>query len=289
MEQRGRVGLGEYLPCRMRGLEPERFTARNLHVDVFGSGPHGAGDSWYDPIREGTSPFPRSIENQIHGVSKTDQTPLGRHFMGGRVYRLVRDLHLYLGLFISPFVLVFAVSVPFMAHTWLPKLAADKATTRVVASLILPADLATLSGRRLIDALKPTLEAVQVPGEVGFVRRLVPEQTLIIPVTIPGRETTVTLNLATREATIVTRAAGLAEALVTLHKSPGQHGPDIRMNWVYMKPWRWLADATVYLILFISVSGVYLWYALRAERTVGYILLSAGTLSFFGIAYVLSH
>ncbi len=61
------------------------------------------------------------------------------------------------------------------------------------------------------------------------------------------------------------------------------------MNWIYMKGWRWLADTTVYLILFISVSGVYLWYVLRAERTVGVILLVAGALSFFGMTYALSH
>ena len=30
-----------------------------------------------------------------------------------------------------------------------------------------------------------------------------------------------------------------------------------------------MADATVYLILFISVSGIYLWYVLRAERVGG--------------------
>ena len=55
------------------------------------------------------------------------------------------------------------------------------------------------------------------------------------------------------------------------------------------KAWRWFADATVYLILFISVSGIYLWYMLRAERRVGLILLFAGTLTFFGIAYAISH
>jgi len=99
----------------------------------------------------------------------------------------------------------------------------------------------------------------------------------------------VTISIASREATIVTRETGLADALVSLHKSPGQHGPDIRMNWFCMRAWRWLADATVYLILFISVSGIYLWYVLRAERSVGCILLLAGALSFFGMAYALSH
>ncbi len=209
--------------------------------------------------------------------------------MRGRFYRLVRDLHLYVGLFVSPFVLVFAISVVFLVHTWRPEFASGASTTRVVSALPLPRDLQTLSGRPLIEALKPALEKAGVQGEVGFVRHMVNEQKLIIPVSIPGRETTVTIILASGEANIVTHETGVADALVTLHKSPGQHGPDIRMNWFFMRAWRWMADATVYLILFVSLSGVYLWYVLRAERTVGLILLSAGALSLFGMAYALSH
>ena len=209
--------------------------------------------------------------------------------MRGRFYRLIRDLHLYVGLFISPFVLVFAISVFFLVHSWLPRIGSETSTTWVVSGLPLPGGLQGLSGRRLIDALKPALEKADVRGEVGFVRHMVKEEKLIVPVMIPGRETTVSINIASGEATIVTRETGLADALVTLHKSPGQHGPDIRMNWFYMRAWRWMADSTVCLILFISVSGIYLWYALRAERSIGSILLFAGALSFFGMAYALSH
>lgn len=209
--------------------------------------------------------------------------------MRERFYRLIRDVHLYVGLFISPFVLVFAISVFFLVHSWLPRLVSGTSATRVVSALPLPGDLQMLSGRPLIDALKPALGQADVRGEVGFIRHLAKEEKLIVPVTIPGRETTVSISLATRAATIVTRETGLADALVTLHKSPGQHGPNIRMNWFYMRAWRWMADATVYLILFSSVSGIYLWYVLRAERSVGFILLFAGALSFLGMAYALSH
>lgn len=209
--------------------------------------------------------------------------------MKGRIYRLTRDLHLYLGLFISPFVLVFSISVFFFVHSWIPKFAPETVHTRVVPALTLPADVLKLSGRPLIEALKPLLAKMNVPGEIGFVRHLVKEQQLIIPVSIPGRATTVSINLPRREATIVTRETGLADALMTLHISPGQHGPDIRMNWFYMRVWRWFADATVYLTLFLTVSGIYLWYMLRAERRVGLILLCAGSLTFFGLAYALSH
>ena len=209
--------------------------------------------------------------------------------MRRRFYRLIRDLHLFLGLFVSPFLLVFAISVFFLVHSLRPRLASETSITRVVSALPLPENLQMLSGRPLIDALKPTLEKADVRGEVGFVRHMVKEEKLIIPVTIPGRETIVTISIASRDASIVTRETGLADALATLHRSPGEHAPAIRMNWFYMQAWRWLADTTAYLILFISVSGIYLWYVLRAERRVGFVLLFAGALSFFGLAYALSH
>ena len=200
-------------------------------------------------------------------------------------YNVVRDLHLYLGLFISPFVLVFSVSVFFLVHAWIPKFGSDKSSTRVVADLALPNDLQNLSGRKLIDALKAALEQQNIHGELSFVRHDVKENKLIVPLIIPGRETTITINTTNHQATVVTRETGLADALITLHKFPGQHLPDIRMNWIWMKFWLWMADATVYLILFISISGIYLWYILRAERKIGFALLAAGAISFFGMIY----
>ena len=230
---------------------------------------------------------PIAYEHEPHYDSTRHPSCGGPSRMSARFYRITRDLHLYLGLFISPFVLVFAISVFFLVHSWLPGLRSATSTKRVVSASPLPEGLRTLSGRPLIEALKPVLEKAGVRGEVGFVRHEVKEQKLVIPVIIPGRETTVSLSLGSGEATIETHETGLADALVTLHKSPGQHGPGIRMNWFYMKVWRWMADATVYLVLFISISGIYLWYVLRTERAMGIILMCAGALSFCAMAYAL--
>src|ERR1700716_2620698 len=98
--------------------------------------------------------------------------------MKGRFYRLTRDLHLYLGLFISPFVLVFSISVFFLVHAWIPKFGREMVSQRVVPGLALPEDLPKLSGRPLIDALKPTLAHLNVPGEIGFVQHQVKEEKL---------------------------------------------------------------------------------------------------------------
>ena len=105
---------------------------------------------------------------------------------------------------------------------------------------------------------------------------------------LPGRETTVDLDYAQRVATITPRDTGLAEAFVYLHKSPGPHLALIRGNWAITRIWRFLADAAVYVLLFLSLSGIYLWTVLRAERTVGLVLIGLGAMSFFGIVYALS-
>jgi hypothetical protein len=49
--------------------------------------------------------------------------------MKGQFYGITRDLHLYLGLFISPFVLVFQLRCFFLVHAWLPKLTPTTSTT----------------------------------------------------------------------------------------------------------------------------------------------------------------
>jgi hypothetical protein len=156
-------------------------------------------------------------------------------------------------------------------------------------NLPLPADLDRLSGRARIDALKPALHTAGVDGEVGWVQHLPKESQLIVPVTIPGRLTTVRIDLSKREAAIEERNTGWADATVMLHKSPGPHLVGMRMNWSYMRFWFWFSDATVYLLLFITTSGLYLWWALKAERKLGWALLATGALCFFTLVYALVH
>ena len=111
-----------------------------------------------------------------------------------RFYLTTRDLHLYLGLFISPFVLVFAISVPFLVHAWMPGVS-SLAENRVVSRLQLPATLEQLNGREQLNAVRHVLDELGVQGEVGYIRRISKEHRLVVPVVVPGQETTVDLNL----------------------------------------------------------------------------------------------
>ena len=49
--------------------------------------------------------------------------------------------------------------------------------------------------------------------------------------------------------------------------------------------WRGFADTTICLLLFISISGVYLWWAIKAERRIGAALLTGGAVTFAGLIY----
>jgi len=208
--------------------------------------------------------------------------------MSQRLYTTTRDLHLYLGLFFSPFVLVFSVSVFFLAHAWVPG-AVRPGAPRMVLTVGVPPNLEQLDGRERVDAVKAVLNRIGINGEIGFIRHLVKEHLLVVPISIPGRETTVEIGLATHIAKVNQRTTGIWDGLIALHKAPGPHLVAIRMNWLPMRIWRWFADATVYVLFFISISGIYLWTALRSERRVGLVLIAAGAVSFFGILYGLAH
>jgi hypothetical protein len=132
------------------------------------------------------------------------------------------------------------------------------------------------------------LHQLGVAGEIYSIRHVAREHRLVITVSVPGRETTIDLDYRLRVANISQRDTGLADALVYLHKSPGPHLAAIRGNWAMTQVWRFLADASAYVLLFLSISGIYLWTVLRAERTVGVVLIALGATSFFAMVYALA-
>ena len=206
-----------------------------------------------------------------------------------RFYLVTRDLHLYIGLFLSPFILVFSVSVFYLVHGFAlrpPPGASD--ASRTVAGLIVPEGIASMQGRARVDALRPVLEQLDVRGEIDFIRHVAAEHRLVVPVRLPDRDTIVNLDYEAGTATIVSRRQSVGDALVYLHKMPGPHNVDVRGNTPLMRAWRVLADASAYLLLLITISGIYLWIALKAERRVGIALMVAGALTFGGLVYAVA-
>ncbi len=203
-----------------------------------------------------------------------------------RFYAFIRSLHLYIGLFLSPFVVVFAISVVFLVHAWMPG-ASSPAEKRTATEVAIPADFESLKGREQLAAAQVVLGQLGVHGDISLLRTIPRDRRYVMTVGLPGRETSVDLNVAQRTAAISIRTTGMWDATVYLHKMPGPHNVTTRGNTIFMIVWRWLADATVYLLLFLTISGVYLWAVLKTERRVGLALLAAGAVSFGGIVYAL--
>ncbi|MBI5767818.1 MAG: PepSY-associated TM helix domain-containing protein [Verrucomicrobia bacterium] len=192
-----------------------------------------------------------------------------------RFYPATRDLHLYVGLFLSPFILLFAISTLVLNHPPAPGSGAVDAgaTPKKTVPIEVPPEPGTLGQARQI------LDQLRVTGEIDYVHHNAKAGRLTIPVTKPGETARVEVDLRAKSATVERQAPGLGAALVYLHKMPGPHNASVRGNWVYMVWWKIAADAVVYGTLFLTVSGLYLWWVLRAERRIGWALLGAGIFS----------
>jgi hypothetical protein len=184
---------------------------------------------------------------------------------------------------------VFSASVFYLVHGFTQRPPPGPSdTSRVATNLRVPLDIAHLQGRTKVDALRPVLEQLGVHGEIDFVRHVASEHRLIIPVRTPGLDTLVSLDYEQRSSLVTSRRQAFGDAFAYLHKMPGPHNADIRGNSRLMRAWRVVADATTYLVLFITVSGIYLWVALKAERRVGLLLLLAGAVTFCGLVYAIA-
>jgi hypothetical protein len=191
----------------------------------------------------------------------------------------MRLLHLYFGLFISPFVVVFAVSAMLVNHGWRPP--KSEAKSRREVAIQIP------QGLKGLVLAKEILRQANVSGEIEFFPADASGPRVWIPVVRPSRKITVDADLQAGTARIEERPVGLGERLIYLHKSPGPHNAAIRGNWALTRVWGVLADGTVYLLLLVSVTGVYIWLMRRGERKGGVLFLIGGCACFAAVLLIL--
>lgn len=195
--------------------------------------------------------------------------------------RWTRKLHVYFGLFISPFILVFAVSAIIFNHTWS---SADSKSN--IQKEEVPVEInEDMEG---LEIAKDIMRQVGISGEIEFFAHQPQRKQMRIPVMKPGKRITINVDADKKIAVVERKRTGFLSALLYLHKSPGPHLAGFRGNWFYTKLWGWLADITVYLILSISISGIYIWSLSKSERKMGLILLGAGVLTLILILFAIA-
>ena len=103
------------------------------------------------------------------------------------------------------------------------------------------------------------LDQLGVSGEVDFIRHVASEHHVVIPVSVPGRNTTVNLDYERGTAVVTARTQPFSEALVYLHKTPGPHNVNLEGMRRSCASGASSLTGHVYLFLFITSSGIYLW------------------------------
>jgi len=180
--------------------------------------------------------------------------------------RVLGRIHLYAGLFISPFVVIYAVTAIMFNH----RLGTDPDAYEVTGRK---------AGMRVtVDNSLENLQLAQdlmrqfgLHGEIDNVFRN--DKSVNIPVSRPGETDIVRVDLVNSTADIEHRKTGIAGALIYLHSRPGPHVVAIRGNWFWIKVWRVLADLTVYVLLVLTISGPVVWLALKQKTRVGLVVV----------------
>jgi len=194
-----------------------------------------------------------------------------------KYYPLIRKLHLYFVLFISPFVLIFSFSMLAINHEGLLNQFSPIKQLPVIKVKLdrIPYDTSDLATAKAI------CRKLGIDGEIDFISK--EDDFIFFPANKPGLRTTVKVSTLTDSAFITREQQGSMRAMSYLHKLPGPHAPQIRGNIMFLKIWRVLADAVVYVLLFLTVSGIFLWYFLKVERNTGLFVLTLGIVFFMSL------
>ena len=194
-----------------------------------------------------------------------------------KYYLLIRKLHLYFGLFISPFILIFCLSALAFNHgKLLNKIDPVKHLPDIKTKLDkIPNDTPDLAMAKAIN------KKLGIDGEVDFISK--GKDYISFPVKKPGLITRIHINRHTDSLFITSELQGSLRAMNYLHKMPGPHNESIRGNTLFLGIWRFLADVVVYVLLFLTISGIFLWYFLKVERNLGLFALTLGVTFFAGL------
>ena len=184
--------------------------------------------------------------------------------------RWIRRIHLYLGLFLVPWVLLYAVSTAAMNHRELVTrwLAGAKPVWRPVATLDYSRDFPTNLTREAIGRL--ILDDLDLPGRhrVSGGRDGRP---LVIERQQPLGFRRITFDAAAGRLTIEAESFQSQSFLERIHRRRGYEAGASREN-----GWAFGVDLAMGALLFWALSGLWLWWEMPATRRLGLICLGGG-------------
>jgi hypothetical protein len=188
-----------------------------------------------------------------------------------------KTLHLSLGLFLLLFTWLFSISGLVLNHSkW--KFAdfwSQRAESTSEQRVTLPA-----VGGDLVVA-RALMTQLHVVGEIDQVQRRPAENRIVVQITRPGRSVRIDASLDSSRATVKQTNVNAWGVMSALHHFTGVRVDDRarRPDWALTWLWSVSMDALAIGLVVLVVSGICLWYRLRAKRIPGLIAIGLGTIA----------
>ncbi|HVW86864.1 MAG TPA: hypothetical protein VHB50_19395 [Bryobacteraceae bacterium] len=184
------------------------------------------------------------------------------------IYKFLRHTHLILGLLLFWCVMMYAVSAVQMAH-------AIRVTPVVTES-----DVMATPGLDARQVASELMESKGLSGEMGKVTTLPGGYGFAL--TRAGGETRITYDRSTGKTHLRVSDTGVWGVLNRLHHFHGLRNPSGVRNL-----WGWTVLITSLGLLALGATGIYMWFKLYKERTIGVVLLSLNLVVSLGLLIAL--
>ncbi len=174
------------------------------------------------------------------------------------MYRLLRNTHLFLGVFAFLFLMMYGVSALQMAHNTWSSMKPTVSEMRVT----LPADVPD-DPRAIARELRP----LGVRGDIGEIGAT--PAGYKIEVARPGAYYQIDYARATHDAKVRINTTGLMAVLNRIHHLRGAWHDYAPLN-----VWGAMIGLVSAGLILLGVTGIYLWFTIHSERAIGIVLLA---------------
>ena len=177
------------------------------------------------------------------------------------MFRLIRNVHLILGLVFFFYAILFALSSPVIIYrAWLKLTREDQERTMQVAAESAQTPRALALELMQNHGLKGELRDIKQKGE-----------EIRFSIVRPGTQSNVTYSGSSGEAKIKTRREGFLDTLVNLHTNHG-----FWHDFVPSNAWSLLSLLGSVGLFLLGATGIYLWFCHHEERLIGAVILALG-------------
>jgi hypothetical protein len=191
----------------------------------------------------------------------------GRHCVDSRfldgvpviAYPSLRTIHLLCGVFAVPALVIYGVSAMQMAHS---KWFAMKPT---VTEVEMPMSPGYTDGRQLAHDV---MASRSIRGEIASVKQT--KGGFEVRVTVPGTVHEIRYDGTGGRVRLKTSVAGFMGMLNRLH-----HAAGLGHEYLPLRLWGIFCGVVSLAILGLGVTGIWMWWLRKQERTLGLVLLSA--------------